>query len=127
MRVSLAETSYSFLPLTLITTSPVAVAGNLTVNVTSSLTVIFSAGSTITSIEGTAFVIVIVADFVTLLWFSSTFVVTVKVYLPTSNNGKVILSPDTFTSILSLFSSIKVAIISPVEFTVTALMTASVA
>ena len=102
--------------------------GNLTISVTLSLTVIFSAGSTITFIEGVAFVMVIVADFVVLVWFSSTFVVTVKVYLPTSNNGNVILSPDTsFTGISLLFSSIKVAIISPVELSVTALMIASVA
>ena len=87
----------------------------------------FCAGSTVTFINGVVLIIVIVADFVMLLWFSSTFVVTFKVYLPTSNNGNVILSPDTVTGISLLFSSVKVAIRFPVEFTVTALMTDSVA
>ena len=88
----------------------------------------FCVGSTVTFINGVVLIIVIVADFVMLLWFSSTFVVTFKVYLPTSNSGNVILSPDTsVTGISLLFSSVKVAIRFPVEFTVTALMTASVA
>ena len=68
---------------------------------------------------------VIVADSVALLWFSSAFVVTIKVYLPTFNNGKVILFPDTATAILILFSSIKVAITSPVELIVSTLIIAS--
>ena len=112
--------------MTLTTTSPVASDGNLIVNVGLSLAVMFSAGSTVTFINGVVLIIVIVADFVTLVWFSSTFVVTDKVYLPASNNGNVISFPVTsFTAISLLFSSIKVAIRSPVEFTVTALMIAS--
>ena len=86
---------------------------------------IFSAGSTTTFIEGVILVIVIVADLVTLLWFSSGFVVTVNVYLPVFNFGKVMLSPDTMTAISVLFSSVNVAITSSVEFSHTALMTAS--
>ena len=70
---------------------------------------------------------VIVADLVTLVWFSSVFVVTVNVYLPVFNFGKVILSPDTFTAISVLLSSVNVAITSPVEFSHTAVMTASAA
>ena len=79
------------------TTLPVASDGNLTVNAGLSLVVMFSVGSTVTFINGVVLIIVIVADFVTLLWFSSTFVVTFKVYLPASNSGRVILSPDTVT------------------------------
>ena len=123
--VSFAETGSNFLPLTLTVTSPVASEGKLTVNVTSSFAVIFTAGWTTTFIEGVILVIVIVADLVTLLWFSSGFVVTVNVYLPAFNFGKVILSPDTVTAISVLFSSVNVAITSPVEFSHTALMTAS--
>ena len=123
--VSFAEIVPVFLPLTLTVTSPVASEGKLTVNVTSSFAVIFTAGLTTTFIEGVVLVIVIVADLVTLLWFSSGFVVTVNVYVATFNFGKVILSPDTVTAILVLFSSVNVAITSSVEFLVTALMTAS--
>ena len=87
----------------------------------------FSTGSTITFIEGAALLIVIVAVLVILVWFSSGFVVTVKVYLPVFNFGKVMLSPDTVTAISVLFSSVNVAITSPVEFSVTVLMIASAA
>ena len=125
--VSFAEIESTFLPLILTTTSPVASDGKLIVSVTSSFVVIFSTGSIITFIEGVALLIVIVAVLVTLLWFSSGFVVTVKVYLPAFNFGKVILSPDTVTAISVLFSSVNVAITSPVEFIVTALMAASAA
>ena len=125
--VSFADLISVFLPLILTVTSPVASDGKLIVSVTSSFVVIFSTGSTITFIEGVALLIVIVAVLVTLLWFSSGFVVTVKVYSPTFNFGKVILSPDTVTSISVLLTSVNVAITSPVEFIVTALMTASVA
>ena len=125
--VSFADLISVFLPLILTVTSPVASDGKLIVNVTLSFAVIFTAGSTITFIEGFALLIVIVADLATLLWFSSGFVVTVNVYLPTFSFGKVMLSPDTVTAISVLLSSVNVAITSPVEFTVTALMTASVA
>ena len=65
--VSFAEIVSVFLPLTLTVTSPVASDGKLIVNVTLSIVVIFSAGLTITFIEGLVLVIVIVADFVTSL------------------------------------------------------------
>ena len=116
-----------FLPLILTVTSPVASDGKLIVNITSFFTVMFSTGSMSTLIEGAALLIVIVAVLVTLLWFSSGFVVTVNVYLPVFNFGKVILSPDIVTAISVLFSSVNVAITSPVEFSHTALMTASAA
>ena len=125
--VSFADLLSVFLPLILTVTSPVASDGKLIVKVTSSFVVIFSTGSTITFIEGATLLIVIIAVFVTLLWFSSGFVVTVNVYLPVFNFGKVMLSPDTVTAISALFSSVNVAITSPVEFIVTALMTASAA
>ena len=125
--VSFADLISVFLPLILTVTSPVASDGKLIINVTSSFTVMFSAGSTITFIEGATLLIVIVAVLVTLLWFSSGFVVTVNVYLPVFNFGNVILSPDTVTAISLLFSSVNVAITSPVEFSVTALITASAA
>ena len=125
--VSFADLISVFLPLTLTVTSPVASDGKLIVSFTSSFVVIFSTGSIITFIEGVALLIVIVAVFVSLLWFSSGFVVTVKVYLPVFNFGKVMLSPDTVTVISVLFSSVNVAITFPVEFSVTVLMTASAA
>ena len=125
--VSFVEIGSTFLPLILTVTSPVASEGKLTVSVTSSFAVIFTAGLTTTFIEGVVLVIVIVADFVTLLWFSSGFVVTVNVYLPAFNFGKVMLSPETVTVISVLFSSVNFTITSPVEFSVTALMTASAA
>ena len=123
--VSFATNVSSFLPFIFTTTSPVASAGNSIVNVTLSFAVMFSAGSTITFIGVFVLVIVIVADFVAFVWFSSAFVVTVKVYLPTFSFGKVILSPDNVTAISVLFSSVNVAITSPVEFSQTALMMAS--
>ena len=125
--VSFAEIVSVFLPLILTFTSPVASEGKLIVNVTLSFAVIFSAGLTVTLIEGVVLMMVIVADLVTLVWFSSVFVVTVNVYLPVFNFGKVILSPDTFTAISVLLSSVNVAITSPVEFSHTAVMTASAA
>ena len=125
--VSFAEMVSAFLPLILTVTSPVASDGKLIVNVTSSFVVIFSTGSTIAFIEGFALLIVIVAVLVILVWFSSGFVVTVNVYLPVFNFGKVMLSPDTVTAISVLFSSVNVAITSPVEFSHTALMTVSAA
>ena len=123
--VSFAEIKSTFLPLTLTVTSPVASEGKLTVNVTSSFAVIFTAGSTTTFIAGVILLIVIVTDLLTLVWFSSGFVVTVNVYIPVFNFGKVILSPDTVTAISVLFSSVNLAITSSVEYSVTALMTAS--
>ena len=117
----------SCFPLIFTTTFPVASVGNLIVNVTLSFAVMFSAGSRITFIEGVVLVIVIVADFVVFVWFSSVFVVTVNVYLPTFSFGNVMLSPVTVTAISVLFSSVNVAITSSVEFSVTALITASAA
>ena len=125
--VSFADLISVFLPLILTVTSPVASDGKLIVSVTLSFVVIFSTGLTITFIEGATLLIVIVAVFVTLLWFSSGFVVTVKVYLPVFNFGKVMSSPDTVTAISVLFSSVNVAITSPVEFSVTVLMIGSAA
>ena len=125
--VSFADLISVFLPLILTVTSPVASDGKLIVNVISSFVVIFSTGSTIAFIEGFALLIVIVAVLVILVWFSSGFVVTVNVYLPVFNFGKVMLSPDTVTAISVLFSSVNVAITSPVEFSHTELMTASAA
>ena len=117
--VLFAETLFAFLPLILTVTSPVASEGKLIVNVTSSFVVIFSTGSTITFIEGVALIIVIVVDLVALLWFSSGFVVTFNVYLPTFNVGKVISLPKTFA-----VNPSNETITSPVEFSVTTLITA---
>ena len=112
--VSFAEIVSAFLPLILTVTSPVASDGKLIVKVTSSFVVIFAAGSTITFIEGATLLIVIVAVFVTLLWFSSTFVVTFNVYLPTVNVGNVISLPETFA-----VNPSNETMTFPVEFSVT--------
>ena len=117
--VSFAETVSAFLPLTLTKTSPVASDGKLIVNVTSSFVVIFSTGSTITFIERVALIIVIVVDLVALLWFSSGFVVTFNVYLPTFNIGNVIALPETFG-----VNPSNETMTSPVEFSVITLITA---
>ena len=117
--VSFAEIVSVFLPLILTVTSPVASDGKLIVNVTSSFVVIFSTGSTIAFIEGTALIIVTVVDLVTLLWFPSGFVVTFNVYLPTFNLGKVIALPETFG-----VNPSNETMTSPVEFSVITLITA---
>ena len=117
--VSFAETVSVFLPLTLTTTSPVASDGKLIVSVTWSFAVIFSTGLKTTFIEGAALLIVTVAVLVTLLWFSSGFVVTVNVYLPTFNVGNIISLPETFA-----VNPSNETMTSPVEFSVTTLITA---
>ena len=121
--VSFAEIVSVFLPLILTVTSPVASDGKLIVNVTSSFVVIFSTGSTTIFIEGVVLIIVIVADLVTLLWLSSTLVVTVNVYLPPFKVGNVISLPKTLA--VNSSSPINETMTSPIEFSATTLIIAS--